>query len=222
MSKPSTPVYRPGKDKSIRLKLPSDQSVEAESVVRSQKPLMTESMNSLESLLDKKNKKGKKRVKEMIKQRTDVIEQQKEQEKKKAREREKKKNWKEALLDNSLFELTVSLATVFALFGDDIRLAATDRPSDIYFDVGNSIVIVLFIFEIYVTCKVRKHFLFSFFFWLDLVSTLTLILDITFVSALLYTDPAASTLSFASVGRAGRVGTKAGRIVRIIKIFRIL
>lgn len=92
------------------------------------------------------------------------------------------KNWKKRLLDHTAFEVLISLTTIYALFGDDIRMATCTLAQDKYFDITTTVSIFLFIFEIYLASCVRKHFLFSFFFWLDLISSLTLIFDITIIN----------------------------------------
>jgi hypothetical protein len=72
----------------------------------------------------------------------------------------------------------VTLLTIFALFGDDIRVMATNKSADTGFDVMTIICLVIFSLEIFMSILCKKDYLFSFFFWLDLVSTVSLILDI--------------------------------------------
>lgn len=67
---------------------------------------------------------------------------------------------------------------------------------------------------------VKEDYLNSFFFWLDIVSTLSLVLDIQLISNQigLGGSQAANTASLARAGRASRVGTKYKPLANPIKI----
>jgi len=67
---------------------------------------------------------------------------------------------------------------MYALFADDIRVLATRESADIGFDVITLICLFTFSLEIALSIIVRDGYAFSFFFWLDLVSTVSLILDV--------------------------------------------
>ena len=63
----------------------------------------------------------------------------------------------------------------------------------------------------------------SFFFWLDILSTLSLIFDIGWISdGLFETGDAGNASKIARAGRASRIGTRAGRIVRIVRLIRLV
>lgn len=86
------------------------------------------------------------------------------------------------ILDNGYFNILVSLFTIYALFGDDLRILLTSKSAD---DVFNSILLIcmcIFTTEIFLSVMVVKGYFNSFFFWLDVVSTVTLVLDLTWVS----------------------------------------
>lgn len=76
---------------------------------------------------------------------------------------------------------TILVATVYALFGDDIRVAFFTRSQDEAFNVITLIILILFLIEIVINSVVDKKFLFSFYFWLDLISTASLIMDISWI-----------------------------------------
>jgi len=81
-------------------------------------------------------------------------------------------------LDYSVFNFFITIITIYALFGDDSRVLFFNRPFDIYFDVITLIALFAFTFEITISVYAVKGYLFSFFFWLDVISTLSLILDL--------------------------------------------
>ena len=84
-------------------------------------------------------------------------------------------------LDSTPTIIIMSLATLFALFGDDIKSISLPVTYDFGFDVGKAICMGLFLIEIILSCIAKKGYVFSFFFWLDLVSTLSLFQDIDFI-----------------------------------------
>jgi hypothetical protein len=61
---------------------------------------------------------------------------------------------------------------------DDIRFSATTKKEDIYFDTALIIALVLFCVEIMVACVVVDDYKYSFFFYLDIVATLSIIFDV--------------------------------------------
>jgi hypothetical protein len=72
----------------------------------------------------------------------------------------------------------------------------------------------------------KKHYLWSFFFWLDLVALVSLLMDVTWlwemIQLLFGVVQSGADSSIARAGRASRAGTKAGRAGRIIRIIRLV
>lgn len=118
----------------------------------------------------------------------------------------------------------MTIFTIYALFGDDIRILTTDKYGDPYFWVINIVTMVAFTLEIIVSSLAKEGYWNGFFFWLDIISTISLLLDIGWVSNELFngSSTAASAASLARAGRASRIGTKAGRIIRIIRLIRLV
>jgi hypothetical protein len=71
----------------------------------------------------------------------------------------------------------LTLATVFALFGDDLRGAVFDIGADTFFWTVYLVLFVFFSIEIGLSCYCRQDYPFRFYFWLDMVSTASLLLD---------------------------------------------
>ena len=86
----------------------------------------------------------------------------------------------------------------------------------------------LFIIEILLASIVKEGYFNSFYFWLDLVASLSLIFDITwFWDAILGTGGSnagggQSAAKVAKAGRGARVGTKASRVARIVRLIRLI
>jgi hypothetical protein len=70
------------------------------------------------------------------------------------------------------------LVTIYALIGDDIRLLAAGKDSDIVFTWFNVLTLTLFSVELILSCIGVEGYFGSFFFWLDLISTISIVLDI--------------------------------------------
>lgn len=81
--------------------------------------------------------------------------------------------------------------------------------------------------EICLTFYCSRSYRWSFFFFLDVLSTLSLLLDIGWISDIAglsgsTADSTASAAQLARAAKASRIGTRAGRIVRIIRLVRLI
>ena len=71
------------------------------------------------------------------------------------------------------------IITVYALIGDDIRILVTDKEGDKWFYIGNIFAFFCFLIELILASIVNKNgYTFGFFFWLDLISTASILMDI--------------------------------------------
>lgn len=84
-------------------------------------------------------------------------------------------------LEGSLVTITMSIVTLFALIGDDIRVWQTTKSADPIFLCFLSLSMFLFGTEIILTSVVIDDFKYSFFFWLDIIATFSLVPDIDFL-----------------------------------------
>lgn len=133
-----------------------------------------------------------------------------------------------ALLNSQLYSVFITTLTIYALFGDDIRLSATSKSSDSIFFSLTIVCIVIFSAEIIISSFAQDQYFFKFFFWLDLIATVSLISDIGWIwDPIVGTSDsvgksAAQATQIARAGRASRAGTRAGRIIRIIRVIRLI
>lgn len=88
----------------------------------------------------------------------------------------------EAFLESKWLQVPITLLTIYALFFGDVKYLISDKSADSTFDVMTFLCMGVFTFEIIVSMLVKKHYTFSFFFWLDIVSTATLIFDLSILS----------------------------------------
>ena len=133
------------------------------------------------------------------------------------------------MLGHWLYNLWILVLTIYALFGDDIRLAATALPADPVFFSLSCVAMFFFALELVVASMVKEDYWMGFYFWLDLLATLSMISDIGWAwEEILGTDQAGSSSSVAKstqlarAARASRAGTRAGRIIRMMRIVRLI
>ena len=110
----------------------------------------------------------------------------------------------EYIAESSYVVALMSILTIWALYNSDIKFAATTKEADLAFEVIISIAFFLFILEIFASCFYKPDYLWfpdwkpledeewyetwwrraqfgSFYFWLDWIATLSLILEVSFV-----------------------------------------
>ncbi|CAK94539.1 unnamed protein product (macronuclear) [Paramecium tetraurelia] len=130
-----------------------------------------------------------------------------------------------SILDSSWSQILVNLLTIYALFGDDIRIIAFDKRADDGFDVITIICMIIFSIEIIIASLVRTDYFNSFFFWLDIISTVSQILDITSFNiavGLQGSVAAKSASQLSQANKASKTSSKAIRVVRLVRLIRIV
>jgi hypothetical protein len=122
----------------------------------------------------------------------------------------------------------MTIVTIYALFGDDLRTVACPKSADEVFYSLTCAALFFFTIEIIMASIAQKDYFLGFYFWLDTVSTLSLLTDIGWLmdsvlgGGSVSAANASSASSLARAGRAARIGTRAGRIVRLIRLIRII
>jgi len=124
------------------------------------------------------------------------------------------------IVDNTYFMVFTTILTFYALTADDLRIILTEKPADIVFNLIGLLCITVFSCEVVLSCLGKVDYLCSFFFLLDVISTATLLLDLTWISEAIQGDN--SDASDLRSGRTARVGARASRVVRVLRLVRIL
>lgn len=133
-----------------------------------------------------------------------------------------------AFLENNYVSTFLTLCTIFALFGDDFRVSFMPKSADMA--IYNTLFSLFIFFSIEFALNLYSRPAYfnhgrGFTFYLDLISTLSVIPDVDWIwSHVVGTSTSSSSSSAAALkaGRASRVGSKAGRIVRLVRLFRML
>ena len=88
------------------------------------------------------------------------------------------------IIEGKIVVITMAFVTLFAIIGDDLRLWTTRKTVDTGYYALLMISFLLFIIEIIANSIVIEDFKYSFYFWLDIIATLSLITDIIWLSEL--------------------------------------
>lgn len=75
----------------------------------------------------------------------------------------------------------MTLVTIYALFGDDVRSTAFNSSVDNAFYSISIVCFFLFTIEILLASISKYDYFLSFYFWLDIIATLSLIFDIGWI-----------------------------------------
>ena len=126
------------------------------------------------------------------------------------------------MLDNYLVVIFFTLITIYALFADDIRILSCDQKYDDIFSGFTLAGIILFTIEVLVASYAKPEYIGSFFFYLDIISTITMIPDCEWIWYLIVADGGnQNATDLAKTSRAGRV-TRVIRVIRLIRLLRIV
>ena len=85
------------------------------------------------------------------------------------------------LLDHIYWTFWMTTLTIYALFGDDIRMLAFSRNADNYFYSASIVCLMFFAAELAISYLCKKEYRFSFHFWLDFIAMASLFPDIGFI-----------------------------------------
>ncbi len=148
------------------------------------------------------------------------------------------------VIDNVLESVGVMVVmtfmTLWALFAGDIQLATAAKSTDEFFDIMISIAFFLFAIEIVLASFAKPDYLYlpkqknlpgetlyesilrriqigSFYFWLDFIATLSLILEMNWMGIDITGSSGGS-----KAGAASRTGARASRIIRIVRMVRLV
>ena len=132
----------------------------------------------------------------------------------------------DGVLNSGPWTAFVMLATVWSLYGTDIKMSALPAAYDAVFDGIMMAFFVFFCLEFSLACVFVPKYVCSFWFYLDAFATLTMVLDIPLLAAglpdaITGNGAESQSLQSARAGRAARVGARAGRLSRFLRLIRI-
>jgi len=134
------------------------------------------------------------------------------------------------LLHGRAFAATTMLCLFIALFFGDF-FVLIQVPTNIELDIILTIVLLIFSFEFFGLCLVDASYIFGFFFWMDLIGTGSMLMDMSYIvsandatKAVIVTQGSkgASDVIVVRAARAAKLGARAGRISRVLKIMKLI
>jgi hypothetical protein len=131
-------------------------------------------------------------------------------------------------LRGRIFGIAAMVSLFLALLLGEI-FGIAQVATNIELDIILMIVFGVFAFEFLGLVMTDASYIFSFFFWMDLFGTLSMVFDISFMAGEDATkadkvsrDSSKSNLIVVRAARAAKLGARAGRISRILKLIRFL
>ena len=161
----STPSSRGKKDRPL-LKIPGSNDEIRESIISTFSPSLES--HRISRFREKKNE-----------EELNIFKDENEEEKEKNKQKHIILN---KIMENNWFNLLINFAIIYSLISDDVRILSFSKSSDNIFDSFTILAICLFTFEIVISIFVNHSYFNSFFFWLDTISTITLILDLSWIT----------------------------------------
>eukprot|EP00425_Heterocapsa_triquetra_P007640 CAMPEP_0195159732 /NCGR_PEP_ID=MMETSP0448-20130528/186312_1 /TAXON_ID=66468 /ORGANISM="Heterocapsa triquestra, Strain CCMP 448" /LENGTH=1075 /DNA_ID=CAMNT_0040198531 /DNA_START=57 /DNA_END=3281 /DNA_ORIENTATION=+ len=119
-----------------------------------------------------------------------------------------------------------TMVTVWVLVAEDMKLCAFDKSADITFGIIGIISISVFTLEIILSCIGKSDYFLGFFFFLDIIATVSLIFDMPWVAEAMTPDEdktggTSSSLVNTERSSTARIGARSARVVRVIRLIRI-
>lgn len=120
---------------------------------------------------------------------------------------------------------------IYTLFSDDLRYLLFPASADEAFSILTLICMSYYLFEIVAfsifevnLCLFQKDYFLKYYFWLDLLSTLTMAFDLMWVSQHISGGgkTAANITQITRASRAARLGTRTVKLIRLIRMIKIL
>ncbi len=139
--------------------------------------------------------------------------------------------WKKKIakfLDSAPVLVFMSILTIYALFSSDFQSAFLRTKVDYAFNVIQCILVGIFFLEWVLNIISKVDYTWSFFFWLDLVATVSIVQDIDWVMNPVLGYGSARQKSYKSSVQAAKAMSKvssasrATRVLRVIRIVRLI
>lgn len=132
------------------------------------------------------------------------------------------------VLNNKLYIAFMTIVTLYVLFVDDFRVLVLPKKIDDIFMSLNCISLALFIVEIVLNSVSIKGYFLQFYFWLDLIATISLVSDITWIWYPIVGINDNMEKAFDETGKFNanllitNSSSAASRVSRIMKIIRLV
>lgn len=125
-------------------------------------------------------------------------------------------------MDSSPVQIFMGILLMLSLFlPDSWMLANASSKQDNVLYTILCIILALFVWETTVLSYCQENYLFGFFFWMDTLGTISIILDIGWIANTFMPDSGATSKgSLLRAARAAKLGARYGRLMRLMKMMR--
>jgi class 3 adenylate cyclase len=117
------------------------------------------------------------------------------------------------VLKNLFFKILINAFTTFILFGDYFRIMIFRQQADVFFDVFVILSIFIFAFEFILNVIATKKYVWSLYFWMDLIMCLFIVLNVSSISNLVF---------YSANENVTKITTKIAKFLRLIRLIRFL
>ncbi|OMJ84319.1 hypothetical protein SteCoe_14605 [Stentor coeruleus] len=131
------------------------------------------------------------------------------------------------ILDSNILLVFMLIVTFYALFSDDIRISQFSKSQDDGFFALSCCALSFFSIEMIMSFIFKGEYRWSFYYWLDLIATLSIIPDIDWAWNPIVGINSSSTSSsnvnqIQNAGKSSRAGARAARVIRIVRLVRLM
>ena len=126
------------------------------------------------------------------------------------------------ILDSTTVLIAMIIVTFYTLFSDDIRISSFPMSTDSVFFGLSSCALAFFGIEMILCFIFKPEYRWSFYFWLDLIATISIIPDIGWIWDTIVGLKSASGNQIANAGQSSRAGTRSTRAIRVVRLVRLM
>lgn len=126
------------------------------------------------------------------------------------------------IVENAHFQRFFMTLTFYALFVPDLDLVVGTKQTAYVWSIVTFVVMLLFFIEIFIQCKGKARYLFSAYFWLDIVASVSLLPDTWLFQELLFRNNAFVAGRSSRLTRMIRIASRSSRATRLNRLTRIV
>ena len=119
-----------------------------------------------------------------------------------------------------VFLITLLLLSLFIT--DSWTLGDPNDSSNIILDILLTIVLAIFFLEVLILSYCEPNYFHSFFFYMDILGTASIILDISFISSGFLPSGTQASGNILRATRTAKLGARYGRLMRVLKLIRFI
>lgn len=118
------------------------------------------------------------------------------------------------IVENKYFNILVTFISIYSLYADDFKTLFVSNTYDTLFSSIMILIILIFMIEIILTTIVDENYLCDLYFYVDVISTISLLLDVHWIYAEMNAESSKAIVKF---GKGGRLAARALRLLRFTK-----